>query len=289
MRGELATRFRRPSIAISVDDPHAMVRAHSAVEALGGIPRHLSPVQLAQLLDGPVEFAGLIYDLAPWNSSVVPLLGALRQTHTSLPILLYAPRRQEVSRVLLDCADLSAVRVEQQAHDSRGLEALRNNVRWLVSAVYAERVSQLVQLLLPEIPTVAMRYMRRTLGRFTETPEAVGLTAGSIVAEMKVPLRTLQHILESAGMPSPKALLDWITLLFATLSADASRRTAEAVGRDLGMDAHRIYRIRRRLLNADTHERCNGTAQEFDVAFLAFAEACRVSRGKANTVLARPA
>ena len=289
MRGELSARFRRPPIAISVDDPNAMVRAHSAVEALGGIPRHLSPVQLAQLLDGPVEFVGLIYDLAPWNSSVVPLLGALHQTHPSLPILLYAPRRQEVSSVLLYCADLSDVRVEQQAHDSRSLELLRNNVHWLVSAVYAERVSQLVQLLLPEIPTVALQYIRQTLDRFTEIPEAVGLTVGSIVAEMKVPLRTLQHVLESAGLPSPKVLLDWITLLFATLSADASRRTVEATGHDFGVDAHRIYRIRRRLLNADTHECCNGTAQEFDVTFLAFAEACRVSRGMASTVLSRTA
>jgi len=159
----------------------------------------------------------------------------------------------------------------------------------LVSAVYAERVSHLVQLLLPEIPTVALRYIQQTLNRFTEIPETVGLTVGSIVAEMKVPLRTLQHVLESAGLPSPKVLLDWTTLLFATLSADASRRTAVATGRDFGMDAHRIYRIRRRLLNADTHERCNGTAQEFDVTFLAFAEACRVSRGKASTVLSRTA
>jgi hypothetical protein len=106
---------------------------------------------------------------------------------------------------------------------------------------------------------------------------------------MKVPLRTLQHVLESAGLPSPKVLQDWVTLLYATLSAEASQSTAVAVVRNFGIDAHRIYRVRRRLLNAEAHEQFNGTAQEFDVTFLAFAEACRVSRGKANTVLRRTA
>jgi hypothetical protein len=285
----VSARFRRPSIAISVDDPNATVRAHSTVEALGGIPRHLSPVQLAQMIDGPVEFVGLIYDLAPWNSSVVPLLGALRQTHHSLPILLYAPRRPEVSSVLLHCADLTSVRVEQQTLDSRGLTRLRDNVRWLVSSVYAEQVTQLVQLLLPDMPPVVLQYVRQTLGRFTESPEVSGLTVGSVVAQMKVPLRTLQHVLEAAGLPSPKALQDWITLLYATLSADAAGSKVNSRGQDLGLDPHRIYRIRRRLLSAETYERCNGKSQEFDVTFLAFADACRVSRGTANTVLDRTA
>ncbi len=289
MGREVSARFRRPAIAVSVDDPNAMVRAHSAVETLGGRARHLSPVQLAQLLDGPAEFVGLIYDLAPWNSSVVPLLGALRKSHPGLPILLFPPSRPEVSKVLLHCADLNGVRVERQAHDSRALAALQDNVHWLLATVYAGRLMHLVNLLLPDMPSGAVLYTQRILDRITASRVSQPLSVGPIVAEMRVSLRTLQHALESAGLPSPKTLLDWVTLLFAALSADASDRTATAVARNFGFDAHRFSRLRRRLLQDDIPASSNGPAQEFDMAFLAFADACRVSKRKASCVLERTA
>jgi hypothetical protein len=266
-----------------------MVRAHSAVEALGGTARHLGPVQLAQLADGTVEFVGLIYDLAPWNSSVVPLLGALRKSHPGLPILLFPPSRPEVSKVLLHCADLSGVRVERQGHDSRSLAGLQDNVQLLLASVYAGRLMHLVKLLLPDMPAGALLYLERILDRIAASPVSQPLSVGSIVAEMRMPLRTLQHALESAGLPSPKVLLDWLTLLYSVFAADASDRSATAVAKNFGLDAHRFARVRRRLLHGEVPAYANGPAQEFDMTFLAFAEACRVSKREASCVLERTA
>lgn len=280
------SRFHRPAIAVSVADPDAMVNAHSAVEALGGKPRHLSPVQLSQLADGQ-KFAGLIYDLAPWNASVVPLLGTLRQTHPTLPILLYAPSRPEVSRVLLQLreSDLTGLRVEHQGHAGRSLAALRVHVQWLLAAVHAARVTHLVQLLLPDMPGRARGYVQNILDHIADSSESQPLSVGAVVAGSTTPLRTLQHSLGSAGLPAPKMLLDWVTLLFATLSADASRRTTMAVAHDFGLDTQRIGRLRRRLLRESMGD--VGPAQEFDMTFLAFAEACSIPARTASTVLQR--
>ena len=281
-----STRFSRPAVAISVADPGAMVHAHSAVEALGGRPRHLSPVQLEQLLEGP-EYAGLIYDLAPWNASVVPLLGMLRQKHPALPILLYAPSRPEVSRVLLQLrhSDVKGLRVEHQAQAGRSPKALQDHVQWLLAAVYSTKVMHLMQLLLPDMPARARAYVQCILDRIVGAGVSQQLSVGSVLAGSTIPLRTLQHALGSAGLPPPKALLDWVTLLFATLSADASHRTTMAVARDFGFDTQRINRLRHRLLREAVAD--ISPAQEFDMTFLAFAEACSVSQRTASTVLQR--
>ncbi len=266
-----------------------MVQAHSAVERLGGAPRHVSPVQLTQMLDRPDEFLALIYDLAPWNISVPSLLTALRLRHPDLPILLYAPRRPEVSGILDQCRRLRALRISQQTHDNRHTGALDADVSWLFAAVYGERLRHLVDLLLPHPPSSVRRYIGQTIKRFSEGGSGEVLTVASLALEVDVPPRTLQHAMEANGLPSPKAFLDWLTLLFASLSANVTGRTIAAIGRDIGVDSHRIYRIKGRLLPPGVRSTDHSPAQLFDVTFLAFAEACRISQGKANTLLERTA
>ncbi|UCG85221.1 MAG: hypothetical protein JSW71_14940 [Gemmatimonadota bacterium] len=244
----------------------------------------MSPVQLLQVADGP-EFAGLIYDLAPWNKSVVPLLGMLRQKHPDLPILLYAPSRPEVSQALLQLrhSDVTGLHVEYQDRAGRSLMALRDHVRWLLAAVHAAKVTHLLQLLLPNMPGRAKGYVQRILDRIADSSASRQLSVSSVLAGSNLPLRTLQYSLGAAGLPPPKILLDWVTLLFATLSADVSRRTTMEVARDFGFDTQRINRLRRRLLHNAVGR--ISPAQEFDMTFLAFAEACSVSQRTASTLL----
>jgi hypothetical protein len=287
--GRLTTRLLRPSIAISVGHPTAMVLAHAAVERLGGAPRHVSPVQLTQMLDRPDEFLALIYDLAPWNVSVPPLLTALRLRHPDLPILLYAPNRPEVSEILEQCGDLPVLHLLQQTHDSRDPKALESQVSWLFTAVYGARLYHLIELLLPNPPSSVKRYIRHTLKRFSEGAGGAALTVASLAAEVNVPARTLQHTMEASGLPSPKVFLDWLTLLFAALSANVTGHTIAGIGRDIGVDSHRMYRIRGRLLPQVVGSSASSAAQLFDITFLAFAEACRISRGTANILLEKTA
>ncbi len=286
--GRLTAALQKPSIAISIGDPNAMVVAHSAVERLGGAPRHLSPVQLTQMLDSHGGFLGLIYDLAPWNVSVPPLLTALRLSHADLPILLYAPRRPEVSEILDRCTDLPSLRVAEQT-PGRDAGALQAHVSWLFTAVYGGRLLNLVELLLPNPPSSVRRYIRHALARLSEGNGGVALTVASLAAQANVPARTLQHAMEASGLPSPKTFLDWLTLLFASLTANVTGRSIAAIGREIGVDSHRMYRIRGRLLPPGVGSSAAGPAQLFDVTFLAFADACRVSRGMANTLLEKTA
>jgi hypothetical protein len=182
-------------------------------------------------------------------------------------------------------SDVKGLRVEHQAQAGRSPKALQDHVQWLLAAVYATKVMHLMQLLLPDMPARARAYIQCILDRIVGAGVSQQLSVGSVLAGSTVPLRTLQHALGSAGLPPPKALLDWVTLLFATLSADASHRTTMAVARDFGFDTQRINRLRHRLLREAVAD--ISPAQEFDMTFLAFAEACSVSQRTASTVLQR--
>ncbi len=280
---------RKPITAVCMSDPAAAARVQAAVDASHTTACHVSPVQLTRLVGRPAPYAALIYDLAPWDDSISTLLHMIRRGHPALPILLYPPQRGDVSAILLRCGTIAGLRVRLQRHDSQESRSLREHVRWLLAAIHAERVIHLVGLLRPELPSPAQEYVRHILARLTGARGGRPLTVGSLVADLEVPQRTLQRAVNDGGLPSPKALLDWITLMFATLSADATSRSTASVARDFGVDAHRIYRIRRRLLGSAAHQIAAGPAQEFDLAFLAFADACRVSRGAASALLDRTA
>jgi len=285
-RGRTPTR---PFVLICVSDPTAAARVQSAVESLDGAAHVISPLRLPQLFEGPPPCDALIYDLAPWDDNIPALVARIREVHPPLPILLYPPPHPRVSTLLLRCGEVAGVRVRMQSHESHEVEALHGLVRWLHASIYAERVLHLVQLLLPGLPPRARQYIRIILGRLTGTRGGRTLSVGSVVAETGTPIRTLQRALEDGGLPPPKALLDWITLMFAALWADATGRPTARVGRDFGVDPHRIYRLRRRLLPAAVRERITGPAQEFDLTFLAFAERCRIPSRTAFELLHRSA
>jgi AraC-like DNA-binding protein len=60
--------------------------------------------------------------------------------------------------------------------------------------------------------------------------------------------RTLQRRFRADGLPSPKALLDWLTLAHLRHVSHCQQRSQARVAADLGLAANDLYRLRRRVL-----------------------------------------
>ncbi|MFQ5703306.1 MAG: hypothetical protein ACE5HT_04715 [Gemmatimonadales bacterium] len=256
-----------------MSDPTASVTAHNAVVAFGARPVHISPIGLARVPLAGSDFATVIYDLAPWTDEVVPLVRALRRAYRTLSLLLYAPPIPSVPVLTYRCSGLRAVKTLLQSASSSEPETVRDGVAWLMAARHAEVVCHFVELLIPDLPARARDCMRRTLDHLVDPGRLHIPSVHSIATQLGVPERTLQRNFESAGLPSPKAVMDWITLMFLTLAAESNGRSMSAVAGEFGIDRYTVRRLRQRLLHVDNGSGPGG----FNFAFLGFAEACHVS------------
>ena len=103
---------------------------------------------------------------------------------------------------------------------------------------------------------------------------------------MGVSPRTLERALRHGETLPPKELLDWIVLLFVYVAAADGNRSTGEIGRTIGLDSQRLYRLRHRLLPPRTRDYLGAGAGQVDLVLLAFAERCGVSKQRALALLA---
>ena len=103
-------------------------------------------------------------------------------------------------------------------------------------------------------------------------------------------LRALERVMRRAGLPPPKRLADWITLLYVEVMRAQGHATS-AAARRLGLLDGDLYRLRRRLL-PDLSWRGHGSLPaHLDLAFARLTRECgaRPRRPAARTGRAEPA
>ncbi len=113
-------------------------------------------------------------------------------------------------------------------------------------------------------------------------------TATEIGKRMGVSVRTLERTLDAEQMLRPKELLNWLTLLYAMLTADLNRASIGAVARSRGWYPSDLYRLQHRLLDRMVQRLGAeelGSSQRFDLALLAFLRRCGVPKAKAHEVV----
>ncbi len=271
--------------AVCVSDPAAAAIVHDAAVDMGANPVHVSPIQLAKGSLTCRDFTTIIYDLAPWTDAVVPLVRALRHAKRTVPVLLYTPSTPTAATLLENCGEGDGIKVTVQSTRSNEICGVRENVAWLLAARDAELVCYLVELLITDLPRRPRDYIRATLACLIDREKGRLISVRSVSAVLTVPNRTIQRDFESAGLPSPKTVMDWLTLMFLSLAADTSRRAITTVAKDFGAASYQVRRLRKRLLHLS--HRSVHAAQSFDLVFLTFAEACRVPSTIARDVIAR--
>ncbi len=134
------------------------------------------------------------------------------------------------------------------------------------------------------------RFTHIALRRIGGAPHSHLPTASAIASDMEVSVRTLERDLHAECLPNPKELLNWLTLLYATLAADLAGLSLSAIARSRGWHPSDVYRLRHRLMDRsgasdlpdDQMPDC-----DFDCSLLAFLQRCGVPRQRMNEVLAR--
>ena len=278
------------TVACCICDKQAAQRVHLALRSLP-----LDPVEVywrgLTARDAGPEWQAVVYDLCPWDSQAPEVLRRLKQVAPGAPILLYVPHVPGVGSLLESCARDPGILVKLQFNDDAEIERLRADLERIRLRMPCERLAKLLHEVMPEVPQRTWSYVRTSL----ETLAAPGLrrhpTAYSVASRMGVSVRTVERALSDSGLPQPKELLNWITLLYISFLADLSGSSHAAAARAMHWRPSDLYRLRHRLLERSLGPVSRGLETtehgSFDVAFLAFLKRLGVPESTGRQVLAR--
>ena len=270
-------------ILVQVNHDGAREAMLRSVASLG---HDVRPVKLPNLPGNGEIGVALVYDLDPWTSVAVEHLRSVRERHPTMPILIYPPQflHTQIASLLLMCAEISGLTIVFQ--DPRNsTRSLAEAVTVALDSTASLTLERLVRLLLNEqqhgnargyVLQILETLRRRGLGW-----RSPGVTM--IAAEMKTHPRKLERELSNNGLPSPRLVLQHVLLLWVlAVGAFARLPFANAVAAS-GLNRKRMYRLRTSLLvGLDAGAPPD---QLFDIAFLKFAEVCRIPRERAEETL----
>ncbi|SRR6266536_1733211 len=164
-RSKQTATLRQPNpmttaVAVLVADVRARNRVIVALRSEGLVPRAITArdVAVSGLTGAPV--AALIYDLAPWNDEAIKFLRRLRHKGlpANLPVLIYAPPRPEVGKLLVDAGRMPMIWGELQVEENSDIARLRNTLRQMIAVTPAAIVLQLLMVYAPNLPSLALRF-----------------------------------------------------------------------------------------------------------------------------------
>jgi hypothetical protein len=233
----------------------------------------------------------LVYDLNPWDRRALAIVRRLTDVAPSAPILLYVPHTPGVGALLEDCAGDPRVFVKLQFNDGTEIERLKAELVRIGRQIPCEQLAMLLRCALPEAPARVRDFLWGSLQALAHPTGQNHPTAHSVAAGLGLSVRTLERALAACGLPQPKELLNWLTLLYITLTAERTARSTAATGRAMGWRPTDIYRLRHRLLHRVGGEPLNGMSRaqagEFDLAFLALIKRCGVPESRVQGLLDR--
>ena len=275
----------RPVVACTVSAGKARSLVDAALRAEDADIVELPPAQLATEHPALDRCAALLYDLEPASDASVELVEALRARHPCLPVLLYPPLRDGIFPLLLAAGRVPGVSAKAQGGGSHEGARLQAFIRQALADAPANRLASIVSLLLEDAPPRLLAFAHAALLRICHRRQASERTVAVVAADLGFTLRTLQRDIASPSLPSPKELLDWLTLLFMSLVAEWSGVSMRNVATAFRVDPNTLYRMRRRLMPGTPPP--GQSPQEFDLALLAFARRCGVPHRRTHTVLDR--
>jgi AraC-like DNA-binding protein len=234
------------TVAHLVTSPAASQRlaAALALEGLRG-----EPVVLQGLRNRGVgrRTAALVYDLSPWNDSAISVLRRLRNDHADLPVLLYAPIRVGIARLLTECAEFSPLWAELQHEGPAEADRLARVLREVLSNHRQAQVLRRVRLVLRDLPDEVTRFCRTALRVLGAADPGRRFSVAAVAAPMGVSRRYLERTFKRKGMMKPGELLDWMILLSAAALAADRESGVYVAGPALGVERARLRRVRERL------------------------------------------
>lgn len=229
--------------------------------------------------------AGLVYDLAPWDTTATAAVIGVRQDFRTIPIFLIVPSHPLAAELLLQCGALPCV--HGVLHSPATAARVREGVEMLLAHAPTKLVSHLLRALFPGIPEHVTTYAMQVVEELEEERDAVRV--GRLFDALSITARVAERAFSQAELPSPKRLADWVTMLVIAMAAERGRSTLADAARYYGYNSNEFYRLRQRLLPTDLQTLEARASQAFDLTLLAFADACGVPRERAMAALAEQA
>jgi hypothetical protein len=229
-------------------------------------------------------YAGLVYDLAPWDDTAMETVLRVRSDFPTMPIFLVVPSGERAAVLLARCAALPCV--HGVLHGPGVVPRVRDGLQVLLANTPASVVGHVLLALFPELPERIAEYATCVIEGLEADRDAVRV--GELLPTLALTPRVAERTFSQAGLPTPKRLADWLTLMLIAMTAERGQTTLADAARHLGYNSNDFYRLRHRVLPPGLQGIETHATQALDLTLLAFAEACGISRERAVSALAPP-
>jgi len=231
-----------PRVEVRVGTEWAARAACHAVREVGATPVVGAPHAVP--IPRPSPPAALVYDLRPWDRAATAYLERRARKQEGIPILLYLPPTGAAFAALSGLPRSAYVGVQIQARDAESLGHLRDAASELVLAVPCVRTLRFLTEMMPGLSGAARRFGERALRALAGGRRP---TVESVARALSLSPRTLQRRFQDAGLPQPKAFLDWLTLLYVQAEAECRDVTPARAAARAGITGNDLYRLRKRV------------------------------------------
>ena len=99
-------------------------------------------------------------------------------------------------------------------------------------------------------------------------------TVEAMARTLNMSRRSLERIWWGTGLPGPKQMIDWATLVTLAGAADAVDETTAILASRRGIDARRLHRLQRRLFGPKWPTLPKKPGDELEALLVTFARAC---------------
>ncbi len=241
----LAPPLDRVRVGVCVESEWAGRAVSRALGEAGAVAVRLESSAITpQALAGS---AALVYDLNPWTQSAARRFGGLVHGVLGGPVLLYLPASGPAFTTYSQLPRAGDVRVQVQSRDPDSMAHLRDAAVGLIRAVPRVWIMDHLKRAVPGLSSASYLFGHRALGVLASgrRPSVAALSRA-----LGLSPRTLQRRFRADGLPSPKALLDWLTLAHLRQVSRLQQRSVARVAADLELVANDLYRLRRRVLRS---------------------------------------
>jgi AraC-like DNA-binding protein len=185
--------------------------------------------------------AALVYDLNPWTPTAADRFAGLVDGR---PVLLYLPPNGPAFTTYSRLPKAGDIRVQVQSRDADSMAHLREAAVDLVRAVPRVWIMDDLKRAVPNLSSAAYLFGHRALGVLGAGRRP---SVAALARALGLSRRTLERRFLADGLPTPKALLDRLTLEHLRHVSGVQQRSLSRVATDLGLTANDLYRLRKRV------------------------------------------
>jgi len=231
-------------VGVCVDSEWAGRAVARALGDAGAVALHLEPSALASR-----ELAGataLVYDLSPWTETTAQRFPGLVRGLGGGPVLLYLPPSGPAFTTFSKLPRAGDILVQVQSRDADSMAHLRDAAAGLVRAVPRVWIMDHLKRAVPDLSAAAYLFGHRALGILAtgRRPRVAGIARALGLSQ-----RTLQRRFRADGLPGPKALLDWLAVVYLQRASHIQQRSVARVATELGFAPNDLYRLRKRVFH----------------------------------------